>query len=123
MQRFNPADLAQNGIVDKGGLGGVITNANTNSNGARPRAGSLSAGYDFNAWDKNQNVYVGYQTTRQAVSLNLPKHRWLAGYGVDVWKNTNLAVEWDHDKSYATNVGGMGGNSNLVSLRASVKFS
>ncbi|OGT39765.1 MAG: hypothetical protein A3F12_04375 [Gammaproteobacteria bacterium RIFCSPHIGHO2_12_FULL_38_14] len=120
LQRFNPNDLAQNGIVD---TGGSITGANTNSNGAKPLAGSIQAGYGFNAWDMNQNVYVGYQGTRQAAALNLPRTRGLAGYGIDVWTNTNLAVEWDHDWAYSTSHGGTGDGSNLVSLRASVMFS
>ncbi len=90
--------------------------------GAKPWASNLQAAFNFNAWSKNQNVYVGYQATGDAVYIELPKNRWLAGYNVDVWKNTNLGLELAHDHDYSVGQGGTGNNSNTVAVRAAVKF-
>jgi len=46
----------------------------------------------------------------------------LVGYGVDMWKNTSLGAEWDFDNAYSTAKGGTGNNTNLLTLRAAVKF-
>jgi len=92
-------------------------------NGAKPWAGNLQAGYGFNGWNnRNQNVYLGYQVSGDAVQLFLPKNRWVAGYNVDMWKNTNLGLELDHDTDYGTGSGGTGNSSNLINFRAGVKF-
>ena len=71
----------------------------------------------------NQNIYLGYQQSGQASAIFLPKYRWLAGYDVDMWRNTTLGAEWDHDTDYSVSHGGHGHTGNLVSLRAAVKFS
>lgn len=91
--------------------------------GAKPSAAGIQGGYNFNAMDKNQNIYLGYQMSREAVALNIPKSRWLAGWNVDVWKNTTLGAEFDHDNDYSRTDGGTGRTGHLVSLRAAVKFS
>lgn len=109
IQNFNPNDLS-------------TVFATNLANGAKPWAADLTAGYGFNGWNKNQNLYVGYQASNNAVNLALPKSRWLAGYNVDVWKNTNVGVEVAHDRAYGTGNGGNGDSSNTVGARASVKF-
>jgi hypothetical protein len=109
IQNFNPNDLSTQFHSNVG-------------NGAKPWAADLTAGYAFNGWNKNQNVYVGYQASNNAVNLALPKSRWLAGYNVDMWKNTNVGLEWDHDNAYSSGHGGNGNNTNIVGARASVKF-
>ncbi len=128
VQRFNVNDLTQNGRADLaagspiigGGVGPVVPLAT--ATGAKPWAAGVQVGYGFDAWSKSQNVYLGYQASREAAGLNLPKSRWLVGYGVDVVKDTNVAAEWDHDQMFSTGNGGTGNSANLVSLRASVKF-
>jgi hypothetical protein len=45
-----------------------------------------------------------------------------AGYNIDMWKNTNLGLELDHDTDYSTGHGGTGDSSNLINFRAGVKF-
>lgn len=131
VQRFNPNDLSKNGAADLAGP--VVTplgTANTAATllpgtvGAKPAAGMVQAGYGFDYfWNRSQNVYLGYQTTNQAAALNLPKTRWLAGYGIEVVKDTSLGIEWDHDNQYKVANGGAGNTTNLVSLRVSAKFS
>lgn len=129
---FNVVDLPRNGNASLAaasaavGSGTQITTA-AGATGAKPWAWGLQAGYGFNVWNKSQNIYVGYQSSTEAVSLNLPQSRWLAGYNIDMWKSanmgtTNLGVEWDHDNAYSIASGGTGNVTNLVSLRAAVKF-
>ncbi|HVY53088.1 MAG TPA: LbtU family siderophore porin [Gammaproteobacteria bacterium] len=109
LQSFSALDVAEN-----------MTHTNS---GAKPWAAGLQAGYDFNAWAKNQNLWVGYQVSNQTVFMNLPRQRWSVGYGIDVVKNTSLSAQWDHDVAYSVAQGGPGsGNSNLISVRAAVKF-
>jgi hypothetical protein len=110
LQRFNILDLPKDGLAPS-------------TTGAKPWAAGIQAGYGFDAFGKNNNVYVGYQASRESAGLGLPKSRWLAGYGVDVFgKNTNVGIEWDHDSAYSVSNGGNGNNTNLVSVRSSVKF-
>jgi hypothetical protein len=109
IQKFSPVDLSnQYGTA--------------NGSGARPWAADFTAGFGFNAWAKNQNVYVGYQTGNNAVNLALPKNRYLVGYNVDMWKMTNLGLEVAHDTAYSSGNGGTGRSSNTIGARASVKF-
>ncbi len=90
--------------------------------GAQPWAADLTAGYGFNAMSKNQNIYLGYQASGDAVNLALPRGRILAGYNVDVWKYTNIGLEYTHDYSYSVSRGGAGGTTNTVGLRGAVKL-
>ncbi len=91
--------------------------------GAKPWAAGVQAAYDFNGWNHNQNVYLGYQASGDGVFLNLPRGRFQVGYNVDAYRNTTLGAEFDHDISYSVAQGGAAaGNTNLISLRAAVKF-
>lgn len=119
---FNPLDLPENGVADL--VGATYGNpVLATASGAKPWSAGIQANLAFDAWlCMNQNFYIGYQTSREAAGLYLPKHRYLAGYNVDVWKNTNFGIEWDQDRSYSTSDGGNGNNTTLVSLRAAVKF-
>jgi hypothetical protein len=109
LQNFNPVDLSS-------------VFGTSLASGAKPWAADITANYGFNAMSKNQNVYLGYQTSSNAVNLALPKNRWLAGYDVDMWKNTTLGLEVAHDTAYSTSKGGTGNSSNTIGARASVKF-
>lgn len=110
LQRFNILDLPKDGLAPS-------------TTGAKPWAAGIQAAFGFDAFCRNNNIYIGYQTSREAAGLGLPKTRWLAGYGIDVFgKNTGVAIEWDHDQDYNTSNGGSGNNFNLVSIRTSVKF-
>lgn len=90
--------------------------------GAKPWAFDITAAYNFVYWGKSQNLYVGFQTTGDAANLFLPEDRVVAGYSIDVLKNTNVGLEytWDHD--YGDDEGGTGENSNRVLVRVAVKF-
>jgi len=116
LQRFNILDLPR-----------YAHGTTTSTTGAKPWTAGIKAGYSFNdmfgmGYSRKQNVFVGYEASGEAAGLNLPNSRWSVGYNVDVLKNTNLGIQWDHDIAYSTAKGGTGSNSNLVSLRAAVQF-
>jgi len=118
IQRFDATDLPENGIADT--TAGVV---NAGASGAEPWAASIEAGLGFDNWFyRNQTLYVGYQASGEAAAISLPKNRWLAGYNIDVVRNTNIGIEWDHDTAYSVADGGRGDSSNLVSLRAAIQF-
>jgi len=127
VQRFNSMDLTKNGFADLTagsfaiGSGAQVTPM-VSASGAKPWAAGITGAYGFNAWCKNQSIYLGYQASREAAGINLPKSRWLAGYGLEMWKNTNFGLEWDHDMGYSASRGGNGDSSNLVTIRTAVKF-
>ena len=120
VQRFNALDLPKNGVADYVNLG---ANGNTPYSGAKPWAAGIKAGFGFDNWGKEQVVYVGYQTSRDAAGLGLPRHRWLGGYDVKWMDAVSFGVRWDHDKAYSVARGGNGRTTNLVSLRSEVQFS
>jgi hypothetical protein len=99
-----------------------LPNRLAGTQGAKPWGADIKAGYNFNAWNYGQSIYVGYQQTGDAVYMSLPSNRWLIGYGIDVFKNTNIGVELDHDNAYSVAKGGTGRNTNQVGVRAAVKF-
>jgi len=112
LQHFNAADLS----------GSDDSDDDDHGDSAKPWAADILAGYGFNAWHYNQNIYLGYQESGDAVNLYLPKTRWLAGYGVDVLSNTNLGFEFSHDQDYREKDGGTGEGSYRGVLRVAVKF-
>jgi len=128
VQRFNVNDLTKNGRADLTPASAILGNGVAavtplaTATGAKPWTAGIQVGYGFDSWSHSQNVYLGYQASREAAGLNLPKGRWLAGYGVDIVKDTLLAIEWDHDQMFNASNGGSGNVNNLVSLRAAVKF-
>ncbi len=129
-QRFNVNDLTKNGYADLVPISltsaligsGFQVTPGANATGAKPWAAGIQAGYNFNVWCKDQNVYLGYQASREAAGLNLPRGRWEAGYGIAMWKNTDFGLVWDHDQAYSRSNGGNSKTTNLVSIRAGVKF-
>lgn len=114
MQSFNALDLPTRTQA--------AINAGGSQTGAKPWSGDITGAYGFNAWGHDQNIYIGYQASGNAVNLYLPRSRWLAGYGIGVWKNTNLGIQWNHDLAYSSGYGGSGTSSNGVLLRAGVTF-
>jgi hypothetical protein len=93
------------------------------ANGAQPWSADITAGFGFNAFfAKDQNVYLGYQASGNAVNMFLPKSRWLAGYGINILKSTTIGAQFNHDTAYSTSSGGTGHSSNALIARAAVQF-
>lgn len=99
------------------------------TSGAKPWAANAKAGYGFNMWGKNQNIYLGYEHSGEAQYIYLPESRWLAGYGIDILTNTSLGLEYTYDIAYDESGGSatstptyLTDNSSTLTLRAAVKF-
>jgi hypothetical protein len=80
--RFTAADLSFNG------------------EGARPRAFHLEGAYKFAAWHRPTYAALGYDETREALALSLPRNRWIAAVGTSFWRNTIASLEFHYDKNY-----------------------
>lgn len=119
IQRFNPRDLPQHGWAD---FDSSTDDVFSYASGAKPWALDLQAGYTFDPWCRTQTLYAGYQASREAAGLGLPKERWIVGWNVGLFRDTALGIEWNHDNDYSRGDGGRNKNTNLVSLRASVQF-
>lgn len=92
------------------------------ADGAKPWAAGIQAGFDFQAMERNHNLYVGWQGSHDSVALMLPKNRWLVGWDMKVWDAAHVGIEFDRDKAYSTSKGASGDSTTLVTLRAGVEF-
>lgn len=71
-----------------------------NSYGARPWAVNTELGYTWNLMGYSTTAAAGYQQTGEAGGLMLPRHRLRGGMKVALFENTDIALEWNHDKDY-----------------------
>jgi hypothetical protein len=74
-----------------------------NGYGAQPQAFQVEASATFKAFDRPASLGFGYQTTKQALALNLPKNRWIAVYNMSIWRDTVESIEYRHDVGYSKN--------------------
>lgn len=73
-----------------------------NGRGARPEAGQFEAGMTFRAFDRPASIGIGYQWSKDALALNLPKQRMSGVFNISIWKDTVESVEYRHDIDYAS---------------------
>lgn len=108
-------------------------NLTYNNNGAKPQAIHIEGVYEFSMWGKPSLVAVGYDTTKDALALLLPKQRYVATFSTSVWKDTIQSLEFRHDINYgvgntaagqrfAISPSGLGHTSNTVTLQVGVFF-
>ena len=94
-----------------------------NARGAEPSAYNLEVGYDFEAFGgRASNVAVAIQGTDEAVSLELPEHKWLAGFSTTLYRRTSLALEYAHAEDYSVSDGGTGKDGDALTLQVAVEF-
>ncbi len=82
VQSFRPQDLSFNG------------------QGARPQAAQAELGMTFMAFNRPASIGVGYQWTKEALALNLPKQRYIGVFNISIWKDTVESIEYRHDIDY-----------------------
>jgi len=70
---------------------------------ARPRAWSIEGGYNFSSWGHDSTVAIGYERTREALALLLPRSEYHVSYTVDLLKNTSLQLEVARHNNYSDN--------------------
>ncbi|WP_367608096.1 LbtU family siderophore porin [Legionella sp. W05-934-2] len=71
-----------------------------NGRGAHPSAGQVEAGWTFMTLSKPASLNVGYQWSRQALALQIPKKRVIAAFNISIWKDTVESLEYRHDWDY-----------------------
>lgn len=82
--------------------------------GAEPEAFNIEAGYSFTLGGVDMVAAIAYQSTDEAVSLELPEERIIGGVSAEILDDTALSIEWAHDEDYSTSEGGtdeFGGNT------------
>ena len=90
--------------------------------GAKPSSWMVEAAYDFDLASKAATLAVGYQGTDEAIALELPERRFLAGLSVEVVEQVALAVEWAHDDDYGGTDGGTGNSADTFTAQLAVEF-
>lgn len=101
-----------------------------NIRGAKPKAGTLKAGYKFKTKGHDSEFIVSYQRSYQAYNMSnnassvsrIPRKRIAAGYGVNVWQHLILGCELTRDRDYTKRHGGTNRISNTATIRASLYF-
>lgn len=71
-----------------------------NGQGARPQAAQAELGMTFMAFNRPASIGVGYQWTKEALALNLPKQRYIGVFNISIWKDTVESIEYRHDIDY-----------------------
>jgi hypothetical protein len=71
-----------------------------NGRGAKPQALQTEAGLTFIAFNRPASFGVGYQWSKDALALNLPKQRYVGVFNISIWKDTVESIEYRHDIDY-----------------------
>ncbi|RKZ83983.1 MAG: hypothetical protein DRR19_18375 [Candidatus Parabeggiatoa sp. nov. 1] len=93
-----------------------------NGNGAEPKAWNAELGYTFNMVGKEMTLALGYQGTDEAVAVELPETRLLAGLSMGIYDNTTFSVEYARDEDYEVTDGGTGKDADSVTLQLAMEF-
>lgn len=90
--------------------------------GAQPSSWLLEAACDVGIAGKEAKVAVGYQDTSEALALELPAQRLLAGFSVGLATWFTPTIEWARDEDYAGKDGGRGERVSTITVRFRAKF-
>lgn len=71
-----------------------------NDRGAKPQAAQFEANMTFRAFNRPSSLGVGYQWSKDALALNLPKQRLIGVFNISIWKDTVESLEYRHDIDY-----------------------
>lgn len=90
--------------------------------GARPRAWGGEIGYNTILLNKDTLFSIGYQASREAISLDMPEKRFLASARFSLLTNTSLALEYTHDEDYGSEDGGTDETADTTIMQIAVEF-
>ena len=90
--------------------------------GAQPSSWLFEAACDVGIAGKEARVVVGYQGTSEALALELPAQRLLAGFSVGLADWLTATVEWARDEDYASKDGGSGEQVSTITVQFRAKF-
>ncbi|MGC1854827.1 MAG: LbtU family siderophore porin [Candidatus Aquirickettsiella sp.] len=103
--------------------------------GAKPSAFHAEAEYKFNVLEKPSAIIIGYDQSKDALGLLIPKKRYIATASTSIWKDTIESLELRHDIDYSANdvalgqsglglnpINGTGKSGNTVTLQIGLYF-
>jgi hypothetical protein len=92
--------------------------------GAEPEAWNIELGYTFPVGAREAFVAVAWQGTDEALALELPEDRYMAGVGIEVFAGSGatLSLEYAHDDDYDENDGGTGNEADMVTMQMALEF-
>jgi hypothetical protein len=80
-----------------------VNHLNFNNQGAVLQAWNTELGYSLNILGKKASLALGYQGTKEALALGLPKNRYLIGLSVGIYDQTTFSFEYAHEQDYNSN--------------------
>ncbi len=93
-----------------------------NGKAATPETWNIEVGSRLTIMDQPAMVSLAYQGSNEAVELDLPKSRLMAGLGVELVKDTTLSFELSQDQNYGITDGGNDEKSQTFKAQLAVKF-
>ena len=90
--------------------------------GAKPSAWMVEAAYGFELAGKEATMAASYQTTDEALGLELPKKRMLVGLSAEVMDGVSLGVEWARNTDYGADDGGTGEDTDTFTVLLAAEF-
>ncbi|MFZ0219024.1 MAG: LbtU family siderophore porin [Candidatus Aquirickettsiella sp.] len=103
--------------------------------GAKPSAFHAEAEYKFNVLEKPSAVVIGYDQSKDALGLLIPKKRYIATVSTSIWKDTIESLEFRHDIDYSATdiaygqsglalnpINGTGKSGNTITLQVGLYF-
>lgn len=106
-----------------------------NGEGAKPSAIYAEAEYKFNVLEKPSAVIIGFDESKDALALLIPKKRYTATVSTSLWKDTIESLEFRHDIDYRETdsaygqsslgfnpMNGTGKSGNTVTLQVGLYF-
>ncbi|MDM8566964.1 LbtU family siderophore porin [Candidatus Halobeggiatoa sp. HSG11] len=93
-----------------------------NGAGAEPKACNAEVGFNFNLAGYDTTFAIGYQTTEEALALQLPEERVIGVLSAGIYTNTSLSLEYALNEDYSKDEGGTGEDSSSVILQLAVQF-
>ena len=106
-----------------------------NGQGAKPSAFHVEADYKFNVLEKPSAVIIGYDQSKDALGLLIPKKRYIATVSASIWKYTIESLEFRHDIDYSATdvaqgqsglgfnpINGTGKSGNTITLQVGLYF-
>jgi hypothetical protein len=111
-----------------GALGSFnVGHLNFNNQGAVLQAWNTELGYSLKMLGKKASLALGYQGTKEALALGLPKNRYLIGLSVGIYDQITFSFEYAHEQDY--NLGetgnantGTGNNQDRATLQLALEF-
>lgn len=92
----------------------ALSNLSFNGRGAKPQALHIEGIYNFPMWGKPSLIALGYDQTKDALALLLPKQRYIAAFSTSFWKDTIESLEFRHDINYGAGNSAAGQNQAVI---------